>query len=246
MLNFVLGILCAIFIILAILNGLHLSSLFLIISAIIILPIPKIKNFFERIFKLNLIPPILAFLVAFCGIAFYPSLSGKTGSNAPLSSILIMTDLNDYSSLKESKASSPDITLDKPSSEASAFTGSLNSSSEEALVSNKTETPNESKTSSKPEVEGAALDIEILEITSPIGNGQTATLEIKGKPNTLYSIAVYYGENKSTAKGLEDKTSDKNGKVSWQWRVGARTKTGKHKIVISNDKGTFITYFIVE
>ena len=245
MLTFVLGILCALFSMLAILNGIHPSSLFLVISAVILLPIPRFKKFFEHLSEFNLIPVILSVLVAFCGIAFYPSLSGEKKTDIS-SSVLIITDLGNNSSAKENTPLSSDTGFDESSSEKPISTSSLNNSSEETITSKEVVTSKETESEEENEVSSAALDIEVLELTSPIGNGQMAMLEIKGEPNTAYSIAVYYGENKSTAKGLEDKVSDKNGKAIWQWRVGARTKAGKHKIIISNKDGNFVTYFTVK
>ena len=73
-----------------------------------------------------------------------------------------------------------------------------------------------------------------------------ATLSIKGKPNTEYSISVYYSTAASKADGLENKTSDSNGNISWTWKVGGRTNSGTHKIVIKEANGdtTFETSFI--
>ena len=74
--------------------------------------------------------------------------------------------------------------------------------------------------------------LDILSVTSPIGGGQNATLSAKGKPNTAYDIKVVYSSGESSAKGLEDKTSDANGNVSWTWKVGAKTKPGTYTITV--------------
>lgn len=63
---------------------------------------------------------------------------------------------------------------------------------------------------------------------------QIATVSAKGKPNTPYSIEVHYSSGKSTAAGLEPKTSDSNGNVSWSFKVGGRTKPGQYKLIISD------------
>ena len=70
-------------------------------------------------------------------------------------------------------------------------------------------------------------------VSSPVGRNETATLVAIGKPNTEYSISVYYSSGASTAKGLEPQQSDSSGNVSWSWKVGAKTKAGSHRIVIS-------------
>lgn len=74
--------------------------------------------------------------------------------------------------------------------------------------------------------------LDILSVTSPIKGGQNATLSAKGKPNTAYDIKVVYSSGESSAKGLEDKTSDANGNVSWTWKVGAKTKPGTYTITV--------------
>lgn len=74
--------------------------------------------------------------------------------------------------------------------------------------------------------------LDILSVSSPIGGGQNATLSAKGKPNTAYDIKVVYSSGESSAKGLEDKTSDANGNVSWTWKVGAKTKPGTYTITV--------------
>ena len=80
-------------------------------------------------------------------------------------------------------------------------------------------------------------------VSSPVGKNETATLAAIGKPNTEYSISVYYSSGASTADGLEKHTSDSSGNVSWSWKVGGRTKSGSHRIVISGGGETLETSF---
>lgn len=63
-----------------------------------------------------------------------------------------------------------------------------------------------------------------------------ATLAFVGEPNTLYSITVYVKSGASRAKGLEPKTSDETGYVSWSWWVGENSTPGTYKIVIVSDQ----------
>ena len=74
--------------------------------------------------------------------------------------------------------------------------------------------------------------LQILAWPETIGRNETGTVKIKGKANTEYSITVYYKSGPSTAKGLEAKTSDADGYVSWSWKVGGRTTPGTYKIVV--------------
>lgn len=73
----------------------------------------------------------------------------------------------------------------------------------------------------------------IISVTSPIGRNETATLKMKGIPNTDYSIEVFYSTAASTAAGLVTKKSDANGEVTWSWKIGGKTAAGEHRIVIS-------------
>ncbi len=89
-------------------------------------------------------------------------------------------------------------------------------------------------------------EVSITSLTSPIVRNSMATVEIKGTPGTSYNISVFYSSGESTAEGLEPKTSDDEGRVSWTWKVGGRTKPGNYKISILGADGTSIyTFFTV-
>lgn len=90
------------------------------------------------------------------------------------------------------------------------------------------------------------LDIQLVSLTSPIKAGSTAKIEIKGSPNTEYIIKVIYSSGASSAKGLEPKTSDANGFVSWSWKVSALVKAGEYSIEISDGDASYKTTFTVE
>ncbi len=79
----------------------------------------------------------------------------------------------------------------------------------------------------------ASTPIEFINYTDHVDAGATATVKIKGAPNTEYSIEVYYDSTESKADGLNPKTSDDNGFVSWEWKVGTNTSKGEHSITVS-------------
>jgi hypothetical protein len=81
---------------------------------------------------------------------------------------------------------------------------------------------------SEPEYDG----LQILSWPETIGRNETGTVKIKGKANTEYKITVYYKSGPSSASGLEAKTSDADGYVSWSWKIGGRTSPGTFKIVL--------------
>ena len=117
----------------------------------------------------------------------------------------------------------------------------ITSSPEEtAETTDDTEAQTEAQTEAA-EAEPYIKSIFLISLTSPIFRNQTATVDIIGKPNTTYVIEVFYATGKSNAKGLEAKTSDDIGAVSWSWRIGPSLKTGRYKIVISGGGDTLET-----
>ena len=94
-----------------------------------------------------------------------------------------------------------------------------------------------------PETSPPEPVLKLVSVTSPIFNGESATLVIIGKPNTEYTISVYYPSGLSESKDLEAKISDNDGNVSWTWKVGTTTSEGEHKITISGGGETINTSF---
>ena len=84
-------------------------------------------------------------------------------------------------------------------------------------------------------------NINLVNLTTPVSKGSTATISIKGLPNTTYDIAVMYSSGESKASGLEDKTSDSEGNVSWTFKVSSNVKPGTYNIIISDNKES-VTY----
>lgn len=86
--------------------------------------------------------------------------------------------------------------------------------------------PTSSPTPAIPSATPVPADIELKELTSPIGRNQTATITVKSKPNTIHEIKVLYATGESKAKGLVAKTSNAAGIVSWSWKIGGEYKKG--------------------
>lgn len=86
-----------------------------------------------------------------------------------------------------------------------------------------------------PPVEEDNYNLVVTNWTNTVEAGSDASLTIQGKPNTQYSIAVFYHSGASDAEGLEPKTSDENGIVTWNWKVGARTAKDTYDITVSGD-----------
>ena len=92
----------------------------------------------------------------------------------------------------------------------------------------------ESETKAETITEASVENIlEVVSYTASVNAGSDASVTIKGKPDTEYSIKVVYSSGTSTASGLETKKSDEDGNVSWSWVVGAKTGKGTYPIKIS-------------
>ncbi len=99
------------------------------------------------------------------------------------------------------------------------------------------------KISDSTTVAASSGSIKLTKAPGTVTNNDYAILRITGKPNTKYTLKVYYSTKVSSAEGTGAKTSDANGIVMWKWKVGAKTKAGEHKIVISGGGDTLTTKF---
>ena len=88
--------------------------------------------------------------------------------------------------------------------------------------------------SSNSSSSAAASNINLVGLTSPISRGSDVTVSIKGLPNTTYDIDVIYSSGESKASGLEDKTSDSEGDVSWTFKVSSNVKPGTYEVKITD------------
>ncbi len=86
--------------------------------------------------------------------------------------------------------------------------------------------------------------LKLVALTETVSAGSKASVTVRGLPNTEYMITVTY-TTVSEAKGLEEKYSDVNGIVGWEWRVGNQTKPGKYTIEIQCRTEKITLYFNV-
>lgn len=107
-------------------------------------------------------------------------------------------------------------------------------------------TPVTSPSTAKP----SDLPLQIISVTSPVSTGADATLNAQTVNGAECKIAVYYESGQSTASGLSTKTADDNGRVSWTWKVGAKTNAGSWRIVVTatyeGNSASQTTYFEVK
>lgn len=88
-------------------------------------------------------------------------------------------------------------------------------------------------------------NITLVSFMDKVKRGQNATINIQGIPNHNYKITVVY-TSVSKAKGLEEKTSDQLGNVSWTWKIGTNTKPGTYRVTISDENNREDYSFTVE
>ena len=157
------------------------------------------------------------------------SLSDSSKEESSLSTTLQVDNSEEESKVddssrvvEESHEESYAMDIDESSEEEQSAQESLEESSEEESVSEE-------------------VEISLVSITSPISAGSTASITVQGEPDTDYSITVMYSSGPSSADGLETKTSDSDGVVSWSWKIGTRTKEGTYRISISGGGKSFST-----
>ena len=94
----------------------------------------------------------------------------------------------------------------------------------------------ESSSNSSSSNSTTTSNINLIDLTTPVSRGSNATVSIKGLPNTTYDIDVIYSSGASKASGLEDKTSDSEGNVSWTFKVSSNVKPGTYDVKITDGK----------
>lgn len=92
--------------------------------------------------------------------------------------------------------------------------------------------------SSNSNSNNSTSNISLVSLTYPVSRGNNATISIKGLPNTTYDIDVMYSSGASKASGLEDKTSDSEGNVSWTFKVSSNVKVGTYEVKITDGENS--------
>ena len=81
---------------------------------------------------------------------------------------------------------------------------------------------------------GNSSSIEIINVYTK--KGETSEIKIKGEPNKEYSIKLHLSSGISKAKGLESKVADKDGYVTWNFKLSNNTKVGNYKFEINDEE----------
>ena len=96
-------------------------------------------------------------------------------------------------------------------------------------------------------VASAAASVRLVGLTSPVAAGSTATVTAGVLPRRVScTITVSYKGGPSKAAGLNAKRPSLAGRVSWTWRVGSSTTSGRWPIVVAcGTAGTMKTFLEV-
>jgi len=81
------------------------------------------------------------------------------------------------------------------------------------------------------------LALQITSVTSSIVAGEKATVIAHTAPGAQCKISVYYTTTRSAAEGLQDKTAEASGNVSWTWKVGTDMAAGTYRIEVTSTLG---------
>jgi hypothetical protein len=77
------------------------------------------------------------------------------------------------------------------------------------------------------------VSVAILNLTSPVSRGGTASLTARTAPLAACTIAVVYKSGASHASGLASRAASAAGLVTWSWTVGTRTTPGSWPVTVS-------------
>lgn len=107
----------------------------------------------------------------------------------------------------------------------------------EGTVYKQTDTP-----SSRQKAASLGTNLAVESITSPVMPGANATMIVKTDPGAKCVVEVTYDRTKAVDGGLIQKTADKEGNVSWTWKVVPTAPEGKWpaKVTCTDKKSSTI------
>jgi hypothetical protein len=110
--------------------------------------------------------------------------------------------------------------------ETTVVTGSLDALPSATVPASPTATP-------VPTASPKPLPVKLVDGAGTVRQNGTASLTIRTIKTAKCSIDVRYDTVISTARGLGDKSTDARGMITWKWRVGSNTASGKWSIVVT-------------
>lgn len=242
-----------------ILSGGVLTGIFAFLFVALMLPIAGWQSAIGKYLK-GKAKTVVAIVLAISCFAFIPHI--KTPDEKDIPPAIAATETSGESTATESTPVTTEPTTrptTEPATESThqpttepATQPTVQSTTEPATQPT-TQPPTESATQpttqppTEPATQPANEGITFVAWPQTISRNETGTVTIKGKPNTSYTITVYYKSGSSSADGLGTKTSDGNGYVTWNWKIGGRTSFGTFKIVVSGGGDSqSVTFSVVE
>lgn len=139
-------------------------------------------------------------------------------------------DVSDLAQIEEPGLDTEESTVSEPSKESSEVSESSIAVSQEPVVESTPEESTPIESSSELESEPVSesepsAELQFISVPTSVERNEDAYVQVKGAPNTDYSISVMYKSGLATADGLYTKTSDADGYVSWSWHIGGKTST---------------------
>lgn len=190
----------------------------------------------------------------FTGVVISPS-SGQESTDPGTSdkSIILSGETTTADTTAESDTTQTTTTTESTTSETTATEESTTTVKTTATTTAKATTTKTSATNKTTNTKApaatqgttASVSLSVTSFPNTVHRNEDVTLTAKGKPNTEYTIKVFYSSGASKADGLEKHTSDSNGNVSWTWQIGGKTNAGTYKITISGGKETITIPFTV-
>lgn len=204
----------------------HISGFIALAAALLLAPVRK----WQALLAKYIDGKIKTFtVIGLATLVFITVPSAKTGgSDIPMETVITSTD-----------------ETTEANEETATETEAVTEASTEAVTESVTE-PTAEVTEDTEVSEAVYEGLTVISWPKTISRNETGMVEIQGKPNTTYTIQVYYKSGASTADGLEAKISDDNGYAFWTWKVGGRTSAGAFRIVISGGGESKTVYFTVK
>lgn len=76
------------------------------------------------------------------------------------------------------------------------------------------------------------LPLTLVSLTSPVARGHDARITVRTAPHTQCMLLVYYKSASNSVNLAVPKRSDKEGQVSWTWRVTPEITPGTWPITV--------------
>lgn len=88
--------------------------------------------------------------------------------------------------------------------------------------------------------------IKIINPPADIKPGETVTMTIQGRSGIVYNIAATYKYDGRYVSSSQTRKSDKDGIITWTWKVGDKTNPGIYPIAVTGGGQTLLTTYRVK